>query len=185
MKKLMSALLGAALLSGCSAKSNEGTFTQDAAGIVVTPAQGDAKRVRINVVNERTVRVTAVPDEKLDLPASLMVVEQPAPPAFKAEKKDGEVVVSASGIVAHVSLANGVVKVTDVAGRTLVEETPARVFANGVSQRFNPGTDEAFYGLGQHQNAQLNLNGEDVALSQHNMDIAVPFVVSSRNYGLL
>ena len=54
-----------------------------------------------------------------------------------------------------------------------------------MSQRFNPGTDEAFFGLGQHQNAQMNLNGEDVELAQHNMDIGVPFVVSSRNYGVL
>ena len=54
-----------------------------------------------------------------------------------------------------------------------------------MSQRFNAGTDEAFYGSGQHQNGQMNLNGEDVELAQHNMDIAVPFVVSTRNYGVL
>src|SRR5262249_40687940 len=71
------------------------------------------------------------------------------------------------------------------AGRTLLEEAPARLLGKGVSQRFNPGTDEAFYGMGQHQNAQVNLNGEDVELAQHNMDIGVPFVVSSRNYGVL
>ncbi len=39
--------------------------------------------------------------------------------------------------------------------------------------------------MGQHQNAQMNLNGEDVEIAQHNMDIGVPFVVSSRNYGVL
>ena len=54
-----------------------------------------------------------------------------------------------------------------------------------VRQQFNRGTDEGFYGLGQHQNRQMNYNGEDVELAQHNMDIAVPFVVSTRNYGLL
>jgi alpha-D-xyloside xylohydrolase len=31
----------------------------------------------------------------------------------------------------------------------------------------------------------MNYNGEDVELAQHNMDIAVPFVLSSRNYGVL
>ena len=31
----------------------------------------------------------------------------------------------------------------------------------------------------------MNLNGEDVELAQHNMDIGVPFVVSTRNYGVL
>ena len=54
-----------------------------------------------------------------------------------------------------------------------------------VTQQFNRGTDEGFYGLGQHQNRQMNYNGEDVELAQHNMDVAIPFVVSTRNYGLL
>src|SRR5262249_22775850 len=31
----------------------------------------------------------------------------------------------------------------------------------------------------------FDYNGEDVDLAQHNMDIAVPFVVSTRNYGVL
>ena len=54
-----------------------------------------------------------------------------------------------------------------------------------VRQQFNRGTDEGFYGLGQHQNRQMNYNGEDVELAQHNMDVAIPFVVSTRNYGVL
>ena len=54
-----------------------------------------------------------------------------------------------------------------------------------ISQQFNRGTDEGFYGLGQHQYGQMNYNGEDVELAQHNMDVAIPFVVSTRNYGLL
>src|SRR3546814_9010560 len=54
-----------------------------------------------------------------------------------------------------------------------------------VSQQFNRGTGEGFYGLGQHQNGQMNYNGEDVELAQHNMDIAIPFVVSTKGYGLL
>src|SRR3546814_17608115 len=31
----------------------------------------------------------------------------------------------------------------------------------------------------------MNYNGEDVELPQHNMDIAIPFVVSTKGYGLL
>src|SRR3546814_15099200 len=31
----------------------------------------------------------------------------------------------------------------------------------------------------------MNYNGEDVELAQHNMDIAIPFVVSTKGYGLL
>ena len=31
----------------------------------------------------------------------------------------------------------------------------------------------------------MNYKGKDVELAQHNIDIAIPFVVSSRNYGVL
>ena len=174
------------LLVACAPKGPQGTFTQNEQGVIVTPVSGDAKRVRLEVLADRRVRVTAVPDENLELPPSLMVTEtRGAAVSFKVEAKDDDLALSTSQLVAHVSLQNGAVRFTDATGKTLLEEAPARVLGNGVSQRFNPGTDEAFYGLGQHQNAQMNLNGEDVELAQHNMDIGVPFVVSSRNYGVL
>ncbi|HET7810101.1 MAG TPA: TIM-barrel domain-containing protein [Steroidobacteraceae bacterium] len=183
--KYLTGLLCIALVS-CGAKTPEGTFTQNETGVVVTPATGPAKRVRVAVRSDRIVRVTAVPDENLELPASLMAVEADAPPpAFKVENKDGDLTVTTAALVTHVSLASGAVRFSDPDGKTLLAEYSSREFGKGVSQRFNPGTDEAFFGLGQHQNAQMNLNGEDVELAQHNMDIGVPFVVSSRNYGVL
>jgi len=184
--KILARLLCVALLVGCAGKTPEGSFVQDATGVVVTPATGDAKRVRVQVRSNRVVRVTAVADDKLELPASVMVVPSTEPtPSLMIERKGDDVVVSTALVMTHVSLESGAVRFTDMNGKTLLEETPARVLAGGVSQRFNPGSDEAFYGLGQHQNAQMNLNGEDVEIAQHNMDIGVPFVVSSRNYGVL
>ena len=82
----------------------------------------------------------------------------------------------------------------DATGQTdLAESAPgtlAPVTVDGVPfytihQQFNRGTDEGLFGLGQHQNGQMNYNGEDVELAQHNMDVAIPFLVSTRNYGLL
>ncbi len=184
--KILSGLLCVLLLAGCGSKTPEGAFVQDAAGVVVTPAAGDAKRVRLELRSERIVRVTAVGDDNLQLPASLIVGASSAPPvAYKLERKGDDLALATSQLVAHVSLANGAVHFTDLNGKALLQETPTRVLGQGVSQRFNPGSDEAFFGMGQHQNAQMNLNGEDVEIAQHNMDIGVPFVVSSRNYGVL
>jgi alpha-D-xyloside xylohydrolase len=184
---LLSCLLCAFVLAGCAADAPEGSFVRDETGLVVTPAIGEQRRVRLEVRTDRTVRVTSVADGNLDLPASLMVVDSSAPqPSWKVERHAGEVVLSTSRLSAHVSLANGAVTFKDPAGKVLAAEEPQRDWpAAGASTRFNPGTDEAFYGSGQHQNAQLNLNGEDVELAQHNMDIAVPFIVSARNYGVL
>src|SRR5262249_40948854 len=140
---------------------------------------------RLEVRSERIVRVTAVADENLQLPASLIVTAPATPGAFKVERKDQDLALSTSQLIAHVSLADGTVNFTDLNGKPMLQETAERVLSPGVSQRFNLGSDEAFFGMGQHQNAQMNLNGEDVEIAQHNMDIGVPFVVSSRNYGVL
>ncbi|HUR19168.1 MAG TPA: TIM-barrel domain-containing protein [Vicinamibacterales bacterium] len=183
--KMLTRLLCAFVLAGCSS-APEGTFVQNESGLIVTPADAQQHRVRLEVRSDRTIRVSEVADGNLDLPKSLMVVATAERPSWKVQKREGEVVLTTSKVSAHVSLANGAVSFTDPANKPLAAEEPMKAWPHkGVSRRFNPGTDEAFYGSGQHQNAQLNLNGEDVELSQHNMDIAVPFIVSARNYGVL
>src|SRR5688572_5450713 len=182
--RLLTIAACAALLAACS-KTPEGTFVQEGARVVVTPASG--KRVRLEVRTDQLVRVTSVADGNPEAPQSLMVVDSKgSSPTFEATKKDGAVQVDTGKIVARVSLANGTVTFTDKNGKVLLAEEPVQAWpAKGVSQRFNAGTDEGLFGSGQHQNAQLDLNGEDVELAQHNMDIAVPFIVSTRNYGVL
>jgi alpha-D-xyloside xylohydrolase len=67
----------------------------------------------------------------------------------------------------------------------------ARTFtANGngyyrVEQQFRAYADERFYGLGQHQHGRLDQKGIVVDLEQSNAEVTVPFLVSSRGYGLL
>jgi alpha-D-xyloside xylohydrolase len=186
--KLLTRWLCVVVLAGCAGEAPEGSFVQNEAGVLVTPAQGgESRRVRLEVRTDRIVRVTSVADGNLELTKSLMVVESTGkPPPIKVEKRDGDVVLQTAQLIARVSLANGAVRFTDLRGKPLLAEEPAKAWpSTGVSQRFNAGTDEAFYGSGQHQNGQMNLNGEDVELAQHNMDIGVPFVVSTRNYGVL
>ncbi|HEU4780555.1 MAG TPA: hypothetical protein VFS58_11800, partial [Steroidobacteraceae bacterium] len=184
--KILTSWMCVLVLAGCAADAPEGSFVQNETGVVVTPADGQSHRIRLEVRTDRIVRVTSVADANLDVPQSLMVLPAAEkPPAFTVEKREGDVVLKTAQLVAHVKLANGAVRFTDLAGKALLAEEPRSKPEVGVSQRFNAGTDEAFYGSGQHQNAQMNLNGEDVELAQHNMDIGVPFVVSTRNYGVL
>jgi alpha-D-xyloside xylohydrolase len=127
------------------------------------------------------------------LPPSLMVVARPhGNPAIS--EGQGTITLTLPKARAEIRLADGHVRVLDAGGKLLLDEAARGAFKPvtldsktylATSQQFNRGTDEGFYGLGQHQNAQMNYNGEDVELAQHNMDIAIPFVVSTRNYGLL
>ena len=50
---------------------------------------------------------------------------------------------------------------------------------------FDSPSDEAFYGLGQHQSEEFNMKGKNEDLFQYNTKVSVPFVLSNKGYGLL
>ncbi|MEG3088920.1 TIM-barrel domain-containing protein [Sphingomonas sp. PB4P5] len=193
MKKTIISTL---MLGSAIGSAQAQTYQKTAAGIVVSPASGPASRIELSVHGDGIVHVVALPkgSEGAVRTPSLMAPNPPAAGAFSVAESKGHVFVRAAKSIADVDLQTGQVRFLDPANRVLLAESGAPVFrptsADGkpyvaVSQQFNRGTDEGLYGLGQHQNAQMDYNGEDVELAQHNMDIAVPFVVSTNKYGLL
>jgi alpha-D-xyloside xylohydrolase len=179
---------------GLDAQTGPGHWEKTAHGIIVTPYVGPAKKVRLEVMTDAIVRVTAAPTDSLDLPKSLMVIAKPANVAFSVNADADSVSLKTARLTARVALRTGAVQFLDAQGKPLLsEEGPRKMVPETVQghnfyaihQGFNRGTTEAFYGLGQHQYQPLNYNGQDVDLAQHNMDIAMPFVVSSRDYGVL
>lgn len=50
---------------------------------------------------------------------------------------------------------------------------------------FEIGEEEALYGLGQHEDGIYDYHGKKEYLYQHNMKISIPFILSSKNYGIL
>lgn len=169
-----------------------GTYTRTDTGIVVKPDVGAAKEIRLEVVGDSIIHVQGVDDPAREQLPSLMAVAKPEG-AFTVTGGKGSVVLKAGKASAQVSLSDGRISFFNAMGQPVLKEeksaiTPVKIEGKSyvaTSAQFNKGTTEAFYGLGQHQNAQMNLNGEDVELRQHNMDIGIPFIVSDRNYGLL
>ena len=53
------------------------------------------------------------------------------------------------------------------------------------TQEFDFSPSEGLYGLGQYQNKLMNYVGHDVLMSQSNRNDVVPFLVSSKGYGIL
>ena len=192
MKQLI--LLAALMMTWCSAAAADGRWHETIDGLDVIPAAGPTKVVRLQVYGERIVRVLESPTPKLEVGQSLAVTASPRNHSFTVSQAPGFVVLETSAVHARVNLENGQVSFTDALGRPQLAEygsagfTPASIGATpyvAVRQQFNRATDEGLFGLGQHQLGQMNYNGEDVELAQHNMDVAIPFVVSTRNYGLL
>ena len=186
--------LAVALVAGATQAHAAGRYVRTADGIVVTPDGGSAKSVRLQVYGDEIVRVTETPTADTKVPASLMVVAAPVARAYAVTERAGHVILTTARLSADVDLSDGKVTFRDETGRVTLAESGTPGFApvkvegrdyTAVRQQFNRGTDEGLYGLGQHQNGQMNYNGQDVELAQHNMDVAVPFLVSTRNYGLL
>lgn len=192
----MKAFLATLLLGTAIGAAEAQTVQRTDDGVVVTPAAGPAATVTLSVHGDGIFHVVATPKVGgvTTRAPSLMAPNPPAAGVFTVAETGGHVQVKAARATADVDLATGHVRFLDPAGQPLLTEAGAAVFARteadgkpfvSVSQQFNRGTDEGLYGLGQHQQAVMDMNGEDVELAQHNMDIAVPFVVSTRGYGLL
>lgn len=67
---------------------------------------------------------------------------------------------------------------------------PRLFAANGdghyrLEQRFHAYPGERLFGMGQHKHGELNHKGLVIDLVQRNAEVSIPFVVSSRGYGLL
>ena len=178
------------------AAAASGAYVRTADGIVVTPAAGVARKVRLEVVSPSIIHVTAFPGDDLTLPASLMAVRTESRGiAFTVRSEADSVALSTGKVTAVVQLHDGRVAFEDPTGKVITAEVAGGrelkpVTLDGeayyeIRQQFESTPDEAFYGLGQHQTGIIDYKGKDLTLAQHNMDVAVPFVVSSRDYGIL
>lgn len=184
-----------ALLAACGGKAGQ-AYEKTDNGVIVRPADKGAAAVRLQVVDAGIIRVSADPDGDFKRSPSLMRVEATTPAAkFDVDSADGKLRLTTDKVTAEVSLQSGRVSFLDKQGKPVLSEveggrsfSPLEVEGKSylsVRQRFDSPDDEAIYGFGQHQQGWMNQKGHDVELLQHNVDMAVPFLVSSRNYGLL
>ena len=181
--------------------------------VTIYPDGGQAKVIRLEVMNDHIIRVRATSKETLpNKPASLMIVPQVAPVkgSFSVGEEGNNVVVKAENVKAVVSKVTGEVTFFDGDGNLLLKEAengkqfwdftvPERELGmkTGVTvpeaqkygltwqMKFDSPDDEAFYGLGQHQGEEFNMKGKNEDLFQYNTKVSIPFVLSNKNYGIL
>ena len=161
-------------------------------GVLVNAADGSS--VRVTVVTDDIIRVEAVPEgAKFSRKPSLIVLPQHHDASFTVSDSEGAVDILTPSLKVTVSCADGRVSFAEPDGTPVTAEarrefTPIEVEgvkAWTVRQTFFSPDDEAFYGLGQHQADEWNYKGRNEELYQYNTKISVPFVLSSKNYGIL
>ena len=185
------------LLSGCIFFSN--AYEKEGNGVlfkIKKQKETDPQILKIQICTEDIIRVIASPVDSFSTTASLMVDKTAWDPVnWLLNDEDNPVKISTSKLTVSVDTITGKVAFYDANNHQLLNEikggkiiTPADVMGEKtyhIQQLFESPEDEAFYGLGQHQNGIMNYKGHDVDLWQYNIVAVNPFLVSSRNYGIL
>ncbi|MBQ9193344.1 MAG: glycoside hydrolase family 31 protein [Bacteroidales bacterium] len=157
---------------------------------------GGPSQVRLQVMGPKLIRVSATPDAAFNDRKSLVVLPGKGKTPFAVTAEGGLVKVATSAVTATVDRTTGKLSFVDASGKTLLASgeggrmafTPIEVEgkkAFSTQVVFDSPADEAFYGLGQQQTGEFDHKGLNEELYQYNTKISVPFVVSSKGYGLL
>ena len=187
-------LLSLLLLTACANRDYK--ILDD--GVIVNvrePGDDKSQKVRLTVMSDLIVRVSATPDKSFHDRNSLIILPDAAhETGFVVRNRKDEVELQTSGLNVTVSKVDGTVSFADAGGNLITREsapvdfTPITVDGtHGYStiNRFQTSADEGLYGLGQHQSDQWNYKGQNEELFQYNTKISIPFVVSSNGYGIL
>lgn len=167
-------------------------------------------QIRLQVVNDRIIRVQATAEQGFRNKQSLIIVPQNSKAKYKVEEQGDDLIITTAAMRAVLNEATGQITFYDLKDQVLLKEVaqggktfkpftvPDREIGvdiakvpeaqkHGWSWRalFDSPDNEAFYGLGQHQSEELNMKGKNEDLFQYNTKVSVPFVISNKNYGIL
>ncbi len=199
MKKIqlvLASLLSVFLLTSCQS----GPYKKTSDGVIVTlktENTNSTKHVRLQIINDDIIRVSATPANNFPENKSLITIyDKTKTEGWDVSEQDGNVILKTATTIASVSLATGEVSFSDINGNLILSENKGggKTFsgievegkkAYTMQQVFESPADEAFYGLGQHQADEYNYKGKNEVLFQYNTKVSVPFVLSSKNYGIL
>lgn len=165
-------------------------------GITVYPSlNGEVKAVRLEVITDKIIRVTASPVKTMAQAQSLAVLPYADKVNWTTTEQGADIVLRTDALQARVSLSDGTVRFYDKAGKLLLAERGNGRQLQPVVQEGTPlyalqqdfllQKEEAVYGLGQHQDDYWNYKNRQVVFFQNNTEIAVPFLVSINSYGIL
>jgi alpha-D-xyloside xylohydrolase len=158
---------------------------------------GTSKAVKLEVVSDNIIRVIAAPAKEIVVAQSLVTIySKNSDLSWNVVSSKEAITLKTKKLIAIVDLKTGAVSFRDHSGNIIVHEKPlfGRSFQPaifdgqpfyGITQTFQVSSDEGLYGLGQHQDGIMNYKGKQVTFFQNNTEVAVPFLISSKNYGIL
>jgi alpha-D-xyloside xylohydrolase len=183
------------LSGGCHNKTNRNYKKTDNSVVFDI---GNAK-LSISIFDSAIMQVSYTLADSFSTKKSLILEDKKWPEIpfnVKDAENDTDVIISTSKLKALVNRFTGAIAFYDDKDSLLLKEkagggktiTPSAFEdykTNTIQQQFQSSPNEALYGLGQHQDRLLNIKGYDLDFYQHNMEVYIPFLVSTKGYGLL
>jgi alpha-D-xyloside xylohydrolase len=180
---------GGARSLDCSAPPTSSAYQVDSAGVTFTVGSG---KLRLKVCKEDIIRVEYTGAASIPAKASLSVAANWGAVPFCVSESGGTVTITTTRIKAKVVISTGIVSYTDLNDTVILAESSKSTTAatvegtstNKLRTVFASPSSEALYGLGQHQDGNMNLKGKSVHLLNANTQINIPVLVSNRGYGV-
>ena len=152
--------------------------------------------MRVEVCGDSVVHVIASPTSEIPVP-KVPIVTQPCR-ANGVQVKTGRtaITLSTAALTVSVNVRTAALTFLTKDGKPVLAEPAAggksfdvpSVYETKtwqVQQTFLSPSDEALYGLGQHQEGIFDVRGVPIRLHQANTNISIPFLLSNKGYGIL
>lgn len=184
----------------CTSATPDSRFTKTKDGVVLTfpkSSNNGLSKLYLRVLNDYVVHIQATADKEFSKEKSLISDTLFAQDTnWSIKTKNDSLFLFTKELKVAVSFTTGELRFCDKKGNVILAESDGegKMFAPidvegtkgyTIGQKFNSDDDEAFYGLGQHQSDEFNYKGKNEVLFQYNTKVSVPFIVSSKNYGIL
>lgn len=150
--------------------------------------------VEVQFYSPSIVRILKSPEGVAFKKESLSVTKKPQVTKFTIQQKGDVLSLKSEKLKVDVNLKSGNISYYTVAGAALLSEAvsgskftdfdDAGSKTYSINQLFTLDKDEAIYGLGQQQRGKLSLRNAKINMVQGNVDDYIPFLVSTKGYGL-
>lgn len=154
----------------------------------------NSTEVEIQFYGPSIVRVLKSPIEKPFTKESLTVVKKPQATKVAISQQGDVISLKSNKMKVDVDVKSGKISYSTPAGAQLLSEKESGATFTDfndagsktytINQSFTLDKDEAIYGLGQQQRGKLSLRNAKINMVQGNTDDYVPFLVSTKGYGL-
>lgn len=150
--------------------------------------------VELECFSSSIIRVKKYPLGQAPEKQSLSVTMQPKKVKYKIRKANNQIILTTSELNVLLDIVQNQISFVTKGGKELLAEKPSSTGFTSfndagnstyrIRQTFLLDSDEAIYGLGQHQQGKMNQRNQTLFLQQANTEICIPLVHSIKGYAL-